>query len=74
MVTSSVSADPDVSRRFTAIALAALVVASFVVRLWLLQTEAMGGSFGGVDADGYLSYGQLLVQDDRWRWSVKAIR
>ena len=74
MVTSSVSADPDVSRRFTTVALAALVVASFVVRLWLLQTEAMGGSFGGVDADGYLRYGELLVQDDRWRWTVKAIR
>lgn len=74
MLTDSVPAHRDVSRRFAAVALGALVIASFLVRLWLLETEAMGGSFSGVDADGYLRYGELLVQDDGWRWTVKAIR
>jgi len=72
---SSAFPDKDLSIRFALVTLAGLMLASFAVRMWLLQTAVSGGAFDPVDADGYLRNGALLAgHGTGWRWSLDAIR
>ena len=64
----------DPSVRFAVIVLAALVVASLALRLWLLHTAASNAGFSPVDADGYMRNGRLLARGgDGWRWTLDAV-
>lgn len=63
MKTVSTPPDGDLSRRFALITLVGLVLASFAVRMWLLQTAVSDGTFSPVDADGYFRNGRMLAQE-----------
>ena len=65
----------DPSTRLAVIVLAALVLASLALRLWLLHTAASNAGFSPVDADGYMRSGRLLARGgDGWRWTIEAVR
>ena len=64
----------DPSTRVAVIVLAALVLASLALRLWLLHTAASSAGFSPVDADGYMRNGRLLARGgDGWRWTLDAV-
>ena len=74
---ASESAPPpgDISARFALIVVAGLVVAAFVVRMWLLHTAIAGGTFTALDPDGYMRQGRELARDGQgWQWTLDAIR
>jgi len=65
----------DVSRRATLLALAAIAIASFGVRLWLLHAAIADAPFSPGDPDGYFRNGRLLAQNgEGWRWTLDAVR
>lgn len=67
--------DKDLSVRFVVVSLAGLALASFAVRLWLLQQSIAAETFFPLDPDGYMRNGRLLAQDGHgWRWTLDAIR
>jgi hypothetical protein len=72
--TDSVSA-PDLSLRFALVAVACLVVAAFLVRMWVLQTAVASGTFAPLDPDGYMRQGRDLARDGQgWQWTLEAVR
>ena len=74
MPTVSARAQEDLSTRTAAIVLATLVLASFALRMWLLDTAASSAGFSAVDADGYMRNGRLLARGgDGWRWTLDAV-
>src|SRR5688500_1957566 len=74
MTTASAPLRSDHSTRLTVVVLAALVLASFALRLWLLHMAASDPGFSPVDADGYMRNGRLLARGaDGWRWTLEAV-
>lgn len=65
----------DHSVRFALAAVAGLVVAAFLVRMWFLQTEVASGNFVPLDPDHYMAHGRELARDGQgWQWTLDAIR
>jgi 4-amino-4-deoxy-L-arabinose transferase-like glycosyltransferase len=53
---------------------ALLVLASFALRMWVLETAVASGTFAAVDADSYLKNARTLAQDGQgWRWTNRAV-
>jgi hypothetical protein len=64
----------DLSRRTALLAVGLLVVVSFVLRFWVLQSAVDAGTFAAVDADKYLANARkLALEGEGWRWTVKAV-
>jgi 4-amino-4-deoxy-L-arabinose transferase-like glycosyltransferase len=66
--------DRDVSKRAALAVVAVLVVASFAIRMWALETAVASGTFAAIDADSYLKNARTLAQDGQgWRWTNRAV-
>jgi 4-amino-4-deoxy-L-arabinose transferase-like glycosyltransferase len=71
---SSSEPSKDVSARIAVGAVAALILASLAVRLWLLQTAVAEGALATSDPDGYLRGGTALAHGGQWNWTLDAIK
>lgn len=66
--------DRDVSTRAALAVVAVLVLASFAIRMWALETAVASGTFAAIDADSYLKNARTLAQDGQgWRWTNRAV-
>ena len=64
----------DLSRRTALLAVGLLVLVSFALRFWVLQSAVDAGTFAAVDADKYLVNARRLASDGAgWRWTVRAV-
>lgn len=64
----------DVRSRTAWLAVGILVLVSFGIRLWVLESAIGSGTFAAVDADSYLKNARLLARDgEAWRWTTRAI-
>jgi 4-amino-4-deoxy-L-arabinose transferase-like glycosyltransferase len=75
MLTADRPSSTGLAAKLTPAILAALVLASFGVRMWLLHAAVTQGTFVPLDHDRYMRNAVLLAHNgDGWHWTIEAIR